>query len=213
MSAYQGGQQPQKTGFALLAHVVITRLLPLIGLNLVFCVAALPIVTLPNAIAALYRCTSLLLREEEFPLLKTFVQAFRSEFCKTLAAGWAVLLLLCGAGFGFVFYWSINSAAALPFAMLCTVLAAYLYLAGCNLFYMLSRASLPLGALLKNAMVLVFLQPLGKTALCLLSLLLLGASAWWFPRTLPVVILIAYSLAALLACYAVREKIEHSVVR
>jgi len=213
MSASGSEQQQKRTGLALLAHVLLTRLLTLIALNLVFCLAALPLVTLPNALAALARCASLLLREEDFPLLKTFFRAFLSEFFKTLAAGWVVLLLLSGAIFGFVFYWSVSAAFALPFAVFCAVLAVALYLVACNLFYMLARASLPLGALLKNAFMLVFLQPLGKTALCLASLLLLGACAWWFPRSLPVVILIACSLSALIACYGVRDKIEQRIIR
>lgn len=213
MSAIDSEHQPKRTGFALLAHILITRLLPLIGLNLVFCVTALPIVTLPSALTSLYRCASLLLREEEFPLLKTYFKAFQSEFLKTLAAGWTVLLLLAGAVFGALFYWSVNSAAALAGSFLCAVLAIYLYVVSCNLFYMLSRIRLPFGALLKNAFLLVFLQPLRKTAFCLLSLLILGATAWWFPQTLPVIVLIVCSLAALIACYGVRDKIEQSVVR
>ena len=213
MSTSVSEYQPKRTGVALLTHVLITRLLTLIGLNLVFCLTALPVVTLPNALTSLYRCASLLLKEEEFPLLKTYLKAFRSEFLKTFAAGWVVLLLLAGAVYGALFYWSVSSAAALVFSFLCAVLAAYLYVASCNLFYMLSRIRLPLGALLKNTFLLAFLQPIKKTAACLLSLLILGVSAWWFPQTLPVLLLIVCSLAALIACYGVRDKIEQSVIR
>ena len=213
MSAIHSEQQPQRIGFALLAHILISRLLPLIGLNLLFCVTALPVVTLPNAFASLYRCTSLLLKEEEFPLLKTYVRAFQSEFFKTLAAGWTVLLLLFGAVYGALFYWSVNSATALVFSLLCLVLAAYLYIVSCNLFYMIARIRLPIGALLKNAFLLAFVQPIRKTAACLLSALIVGAAAWWFPQTLPVVLLIVFSLATLIACFGVRDKIEQSVVR
>lgn len=213
MSEIGSEHQPKRTGFALLAHVLIARLLSLIGLNLVFCVMALPVVTLPNALASLYRCTSLLLKKEDFPLLKTYFKAFQSEFLKTLAAGWTILLLLAGAVYGALFYWSVNSAVALVGSFLCAVLAVYLYITSCNLFYMLSRISLPFGALLKNAFLLVFLQPLGKTAFCLLSLAILGVAAWWFPQTLPVILLIVCSLAALIACNGVRDKIEKSVVR
>ncbi len=96
--------------------------------------------------------------------------------------------------------------------MLCTVMAVYFYLAACNLFYMLSRVCLPFGALLKNAFLMVFLQPIDRTAVCLLSFLVLAATAWWFPRTLPIIVLIACSFAALLACYGVRDKVEKDIV-
>lgn len=212
MSAFDREQLPKRTGLSLLAHVMISRLLTLIALNLLFCLTALPIVTLPNAISALYRCIGLVLREEEFPVFKTYFKAFQSEFFKTLAAGWTVLILLFGAIVCAVFYWSVRGDAAILFAMMCAVLAIYLYAVCCNLFYMLSRMRLPVGALLKNAFLLVFLQPIKKTAVCLISLLVLGACAWWFPGTLPIVILIGFSLATLIACYGVRDKIEQSVI-
>lgn len=209
--SFDGGER-KETGLSLLFRVAIKKLLSLITLNLLFFIAVLPMVTLPNALAALYRCAGLILREEDFPLGKTFFAAFKSEFFKTLASGWVVLLLLLGAVYGAVFYWSVGASAALVFAMLCTVMAMYFYLAACNLFYMLSRVRLPFGALLKNAFLMVFLQPIGRNAVCLLSFLVLAASAWWFPRTLPVIVLIACSLAALIACYGVRDKIEKDIV-
>ncbi|MPM64753.1 hypothetical protein SDC9_111642 [bioreactor metagenome] len=209
--SFDGGER-KETGLSLLFRIAIKKLLLLIALNLLFCVSVLPVVTLPNALGALYRCAGLILREEDFPLGKTFFAAFRSEFFKTFASGWVVLLLLLGAVYGAVFYWSVSASAALVFAMLCTVMAVYFYLAASNLFYMLSRVRLPFGALLKNAFLMVFLQPIVSTAVCLLSFLVLAATAWWFPRTLPVVILIACSFAALLACYGVRDKIEKDIV-
>jgi uncharacterized membrane protein YesL len=209
--SFDGGER-KETGLSQLFRVAIKKLLSLIALNLLFCVAVLPVVTLPNALTALYCCVGLILREEDFSLGKTFFAAFKSEFFKTLASGWVVLLLLLGAVYGAVFYWSVSASAALVFAMLCTVMAVYFYLAACNLFYMLSRVRLPFGALLKNAFLMVFLQPIGKTAVCLLSFLVLAATAWWFPRTLPVIVLIACSLAALIACYGVQDKIEKDIV-
>ena len=209
--SFDGGER-KETGLALLFRIAIKKLLSLIALNLLFSVSVLPVVTLPNALAALYRCVGLILREEDFPLGKTFFAAFKSEFFKTLASGWVVLLLLLGAVYGAVFYWSVSASAALVFAMLCTVMAVYFYLTACNLFYMLSRVRLPFGALLKNAFLMVFLQPIGSTAVCLLSFLVLAATAWWFPRTLPIIVLIACSFAALLACYGVRDKIEKDIV-
>ncbi|HWP21878.1 MAG TPA: DUF624 domain-containing protein [Candidatus Cryosericum sp.] len=209
--SFQNGEQ-RESGLTLLFRVFIKRLLTLIALNLLFCVSVLPVVTLPNALAALYRCVGLALKEEDFPLVKTFFTALKSEFFKTLAAGWIILLLFFGAIYGAVFYWSVSAPLYLLFAMLCSVMALYLYLVSCNLFYMLSRVRLPFGALLKNAFILVFSQPIGKTAACLISFLILAASAWWFPRTLPIILLISGSLAALLACYGVRDKIEKSIV-
>ena len=77
---------------------------------------------------------------------------------------------------------------------------------------MLSRARLPFRALLKNALLLVFLQPIGKNALCIASFGVLAAVAWYAPGSLPMIVLIACSLAALLACHGVNEQIEKRIV-
>jgi len=212
MSA-QDTMEPQKrTGLSLFAHVLITRLLTLIALNLLFCATALPVVTLPNSLAALYRCAGLALREEDFPLVKTFFGRLSAEFWKTLALGWLLLALLFGAIFGAVFYWSIEASFALPLAIFCAVLAVFLYAACCQLFYLLSRVQLSFGALIKNAFLLVFLQPLGKTVLCVASLAVLVVSAWFAPTSLPIIVLIACALSALLACMGVSEFIEKRIV-
>ena len=211
MSGDSGGER-KRTGAALLFHVFITRLLTLIALNLLFCVSILPLVTLPNALTALCRCAGLVLREEEFPLVRTYWAAFTSEFLKTLAAGWAILLPFFGAVYGAAYYLRGGAFITLLFCALCAAAGIVFYLFSCNLFYMLSRVRLPLGALLKNAFLLTFLQPPGKTAICLASCIVPGVCAWRFPASLPVVITIAFSLSALLSCYAVRDRIERSVV-
>ena len=211
-TSFDGGKQKQG-GIALLFGVLLKRLLAIIGLNLLFLVCCIPVITIPNALTALYRCTALLLKDEDFPLGKVYFSAFASEFFKTLAAGWILLLLLAGAGYGVLFYYSSAAPAATVFTILGVFLCVFLYAASCNLFYMLARVNLPLAALLKNAVLLVFMRPLRENIPLIASLAVLVACAWWFPRTLPLVALFACSLSALLACYGVQNSIEGHIIR
>ena len=212
MSNTQDEGEQKRNGLSLLLHTGLTRLLTLMALNLLFLVCSIPLVTLPNALAALYRCMALVLRDEDFPLFRTFFSAFASEFFKTLAAGWILLLLLAGAIYGALFYWSSSAQTAIIFMVFCILLSAYLYAAACNLFYMLARVQLPLGALLKNAVLLVLMRPANGNLACLASLTVLVASTWWLPQSLPVIALISCSLAALLACFGVRSNIETQII-
>ena len=212
MSNKQDEGEQKRSGLSLLLHTGLTRLLTLIALNLLFLFCCIPLITLPNALSALYRCVALVLRDEEFPLFRTFFSAFASEFLKTLVVGWILLLLFAGAIYGTLFYWSADAQTAIIFMVFCAILSAYLYVAACNLFYMLARVQLSVGALLKNAVLLVLMRPASGNLACLASLAVLAASAWWLPRSLPVIALISCSLAALLACFGVRNNIESQII-
>lgn len=212
MSLQSDGAEQKNSGLRLLFHTMISRLLTLIALNVLFLVACIPLITIPNAITALSRCAISLLREEDFPVFKTFFNAYRSEFFKTMATGWIALLLLCGVLYGALFYWAAGSSFSTVIAMLCVLSGLIFYAAACNLFYMLARIRLPLGALLKNAVLLVFMRPTKKLLSCFASFMILTACAWSFPASLPMIALIGCSVSALFACFGVRDNIEKSVV-
>ena len=212
MSLQSDGAEGKYSGLRLLFHTMISRLLTLIALNVLFLVGCIPLITIPNAITALSRCVISLLREEDFPVVKTFWNAYKSEFLKTMATGWIALLLLCGVLYGALFYWAAGSAVSTAIAMLCVISGLILYAAACNLFYMLARIRLPVGALLKNAALLVFVRPAKGLLWCFVSFLILAGSAWYFPASLPMIALIGCSVSALFACFGVRDNIEKSVV-
>lgn len=213
MSYQQDGSENRRKGLPLLFHVMISRLLSLIALNVVYIVFCIPVVTIPCASAALMKCVGLMLDEADFPLVGTFFTAFKSEFFKTLAAGWLMMLLFAGALFGVLFYWSTNSQISLIPVVFCAILGVLLFAALVNLFYMLARVRLPFGALLKNAFLLLFIRPLHGVASSGVALLLLAVCAWWFPRSIPVLLLIAFSAGALIACFGARSAIEKHVLK
>ncbi len=213
MSYQQDGSENREKGLPLLFHVTISRLLSLIALNLLYVAFCVPLVTVPAASAALMKCVGLMLEEEDFSLFGTFFTAFKSDFLKTLAAGWLMLLLFAGAVFGALFYWSAGSSLALVPSVFCAILSMLLFAALNNLLCMLAKVRLPFGALVKNAFLLLFIRPLRGVAASCVSFLILAACAWWFPRSIPVLLLIAFSLSALIACFGARGALEKHVVK
>ncbi len=212
MSLQEDGSEQKQKGLSLLFHKMISRLLTLIAMNLLFLVCSIPIITLPNAHAALYRCAALTLKDDEFPLIKTFFSAFTSEFLKTMLTGWIVLLLLAGSMYGALIYWAVSSNFTIVFSVFSALLGLIFYAASCNLFYMLARVRLPVGSLLKNAFLLVFMRPAKGNIACFAAFAIQAVCIWYLPTSLPVIALIAYALSALIACFGVRENIETHVV-
>ncbi len=213
MGYQQDGSENRKKGLPLLFHVMISRLLSLIALNVMYVVCCIPLVTIPSASVAMMKCVGLMLAEEDFPLFSVFFAALKSEFLKTLAVGWLMLLLLFGALFGALFYWSADAQITLIPAVFCAILAVLLFSAYNNLLYMLANVRLPFGALIKNAFLLLFARSLRGVAASSGALLILTACAWWFPRSIPILLLIAFSVSALVACFGVRDVIETYIIK
>lgn len=213
MGYQQDGSENRKKGLPLLFHVMISRLLSLIALNLCYILFCIPLVTIPSASVAMLKCVGRMLDEEDFPLFRTFLTTFISEFLKTFAAGWLLLFLFAGALFGALFYWSADAQIALIPVAFCAIFAILLFSAYNNLLCMLANVRLPFDALLKNAFILLFAKPPRGVAASCAALLILAACAWWFPRSLPILLLIAFSVSALIACFGTRDLIEKYVVK
>ena len=213
MSYQPDGTETRRKGLPQLFHVMLSQLLSLIALNALYVAFCLPLVTIPCASAALMKCVGLMLEEEDFSLFKTFFTAFKSEFLKTLAAGWLLLLLFGGALYGALFYWSSDAQVSLVPAVFCAVLGVLLFAALINLLCMLATVRLPFGALIKNAFLLIFIRPAYGVASSLAAFLILTACAWWFPSSIPVFLLIAFSVSALIACFGARGAIDKHVLK
>jgi uncharacterized membrane protein YesL len=192
---------------------MISRLLSLIALNVMYVVFCIPLVTIPGASVAMMKCVGRMLDDEDFSLFGTFFTALKSEFFKTLAAGWLMLLLFVGALFGALFYWSADAQIMLIPAVFCVIFAVLLFSAYNNLICMLANVRLPFGALMKNAFLLLFTRPLHGIAASCVALLILAVCTWWFPRSIPVLILIAFSVGALVACFGVRDAVEKHIIK
>ena len=166
----------RKRGFVGYMDMLWREFFELLKLNLLFVLSCVPIITIPAALTAMHRITSVMVRDENHFLWPDYWKAFRRDFWKSLGGGAAIAAVMALFVLSTVFYYNLMQVNKV-FVLLAGFAACVVLLTLCVSFYffpMLAMVDLPLGALLKNSMALVF-GNIGKTLLALLLFVLLIA--------------------------------------
>ena len=164
----------RKRGFVGYMDMLWREFFELLKLNLLFVLSCVPIITIPAALTAMHRITSVMVRDENHFLWPDYWKAFRRDFWKSLGGGAAIAAVMALFVLSTVFYYNLMQVNKV-FVLLAGFAACVVLLTLCVSFYffpMLAMVDLPLGALLKNSMALVF-GNIGKTLLALLLFALL----------------------------------------
>ena len=80
----------RKRGFVGYMDLLWRELFELLKLNLLFVLSCVPIITLPAALTAMRRITSVMVRDENHFLWPDYWKAFRRDFWKSLGGGAAI---------------------------------------------------------------------------------------------------------------------------
>ena len=153
-----GTQTGNNRGFLDYIRIFWTHFWQLAFLNIVFCLACLPVVTIPAALAGMNRACIKLVQEGYVLVWLEFRDAFRKEFGKSLGLG----VLFGGLLAGSYYLLSLGlSNGGNPYGLLfsggglCLLAIAVLW--GQYSFVLLASLDLPLGAILRNGWSLAFL--------------------------------------------------------
>ncbi len=199
-----GLQWEERAGFARFAETAVGEAWYLVKLNLLFLAGCMPVATIPMALTAAFRVTSILAGGGRPPLWRAFSGAFLGEWKSALPFGWAFLLLAGVAGYGVYAYGAMageNALALLPLAFAVLILAA-VTAAGTYFLSMLALCELSARQMLRNALILVAAD--GKRAFAAFFALLacFGVPAFFFPVALPLSLLLLPALGLLGASFA-----------
>lgn len=184
-----------------------------IGLNLLFLLFALPIITLPAGLAALNRVCIKLIREGNCFLWDDFFEEFKRSFAPSLPLG----LLFGGALLSAYYLMSLGitnggSIFGMLFLAAGLFLAAFALLRGSWTFVLLSMLPLKNRALLKNARILS-LQESGRSAAMLLSLAAAFAfSLLFFPLSAILLALLLFSALQYTLCFFVNGAVQKRIL-
>ena len=192
----------RKRGFVGYMDMLWREFFELLKLNLLFVLSCVPIITIPAALTAMHRITSVMVRDENHFLWPDYWKAFRRDFWKSLGGGAAIAAVMALFVLSTVFYYNLMQVNKV-FVLLAGFAACVVLLTLCVSFYffpMLAMVDLPLGALLKNSMALVF-GNIGKTLLALLPYSFIFAA------------LIMFSFVASITTYLTYPAIEARVMR
>ena len=194
----------RKRGFVGYMDMLWREFFELLKLNLLFVLSCVPIITIPAALTAMHRITSVMVRDENHFLWPDYWKAFRRDFWKGLGGGAAIAAVMALFVLSTVFVLLAGFAACVVLLTLCVSF---------YFFPMLAMVDLPLGALLKNSMALVF-GNIGKTLLALLLFaLLIGLGVGLLPYSFIFAALIMFSFVASITTYLTYPAIEARVMR
>lgn len=177
------------------------EIFPLMRANLCFLLFCLPVVTVPPALTALYGICVDAIRGKKCSVFRTYLQTIREQFLPSwglfLVLGLVEAVSVCSAGF----YFRLGGLLFGLFGLLATAIGVIGLLMIPNAFTMLARVDLPLGKVLKNALLLSFLNL--KFGICggvlAIALLLIQGLFWLY--LIPLILAIGLALTVYLGTY------------
>jgi hypothetical protein len=198
---------PPATGLRLLGQTLAREWWNLILLNVIFLAALLPVVTIPAAIVAMVRVTTLMAHDEPNEPWRDFRDTFLAVFWRASACGVLVAGVIASGSVALRVYADAAQAnilyvAPLAIAFAATILAVVfaVYIA-----HLLASHRAPLSILLKAAGIATFLKPLPVLAAlgANFSLWLLHVAA--YPSSVILAVTVNFSLGALFLSFAARN--------
>lgn len=190
-------EHPMKASFF---RICWDNLLTLMGLNLLFLLLCLPVITIPAGMAALNRaCQDMLLGEGH--LFKAFFRSFRRNLWAAIPAGAVFIGIAAGFLYGCVVYLQMTRETGLWLvcAIFCFIGFYVAFCAGAIGFQIMARVELPAAAVLKDAFLLLLQNPGLLFTWLLLAFLFPASTVWFFPRSFPVLALLPCALSSLAA--------------
>ena len=192
-----------KTRFFYFFELYFRKFWKLLELNLLFLLCCIPIVTIGPAIAGFTYILRNYADERPTFLMYDFFEAFRKNwkqstglFLLDLAVSAVVILSL-------IFYWKNADEGAWIFLPLgiCLLMMVVMFFMRFYAYLMAVTVELKFRHILKNALIFAFLGLRTNVITTFFILLIAFPLVWFFPYTVPVILLIGLSTAGFIAVY------------
>lgn len=198
---------PPKTGFALLVDVLARNWWELVQLNLLILLFCLPVVTVPAALVAGARICALMLADRPVYLGRDFLEAFRSGFWRAALLGLiacAAIALPAWSSFIFLQAARANLLLALPLTLSAST-ALFATIASAYALVLLGGEDLPLGTVLRRALLGALAKPLPLLAALGVVTLLWVLHVLFYPASIFMPVLINFSFGTLAVTFGVNQ--------
>lgn len=198
---------PPKTGLARYGEILVQKFWHLLKLNFLFCVSALPLLTLGPALYAMTRCTMHMVRGRPIELGLEYRDAFREGLHTAFLPGVLQLALQ-----GWLLVLALSSGNPLVQAL---ALGGQLLLGMflCYFWPMAATVDLPMAACARNALLLCLARPQHAVPAALVCTVILGVHILFFPLSLPAILFLPFGLSSVTACFAAWSDIRRLVVQ
>lgn len=186
----------------------------LVGINLLFIVFSIPIVTIPAALCGVNRVCVKLIREGNVFLWEEFFEEFKASFKKSLILGLLFIFLLF-AGY-YLMSLGITNVALPIWSMIFWVLgilaAATGLCWGAYAFVLTPLLELKNKELLKNAFSLVMLEPARALGVAAAILIMSFLAAIFYPISIFLLVFCWFSLTQYTVCFLVNTTVQEHII-
>lgn len=205
--------KPPDKGAARFFFLAYTHFAKLVGLNMLFLLFCVPVITIPAALSGISRVNMLLVRQGTSNVWGDFIGEFKSSFLKSLPLGLLCAFLFADAALC-IYLGGLAASAGTAAALLIAALILYIMAipVSCYIFALLSIMTLRNADILRDAVSLILLKP--KAALYLLLFIGGGVAtaAWCLPYSVPVISVIGPSILSLAACTIMNGPIQNCII-
>ncbi len=211
---YKGGKgitaPPSAKGIKRFLFICYTHFWRLIGMNLLFILFCLPVFTIPPAITALNRVLLNLVREGNTFFFRDFIDEFKSSFLKSWIAFIPWLIAVAISVMGYLTIKGVYSSTLqiILWVTICSLL--YCYSTYC--FSMIALIALPLGAIMRNAAIMV-LTEIRRNVFIILTTPIFILSAIYYLYSSPFLLFLEFSFVGLINVMIANEVIEERVIK
>ncbi len=182
----------------------------LMGLNLLFILVCLPVVTIPPAITAMCKVLLNLVREGNTFYLKDFIDEFKSSFWKSWVAFLPALVII---GLGIALFSSIGDAYSnMPLVIVYVMIGSFVYCQTAYCLCMIALIDLPLGKIVKNALIMVLVE-MKRSILIIMTIPVLLLCAIYYIYSIPLTLLFVFSFIGMANVMTANEAIEIHVIQ
>lgn len=207
------GRPAPRSGIKGYLYLIYTYYWQILFLNICFCVACIPVVTIPVALTALNRVYIKLCRDGVVLFWEEFLSECKSSFKKSLLAGllYGILLFVC------YYLLSLSNGSTDLWGMFTGIMGLVLFIftvvTGAYTFILIAVQELPLRVLFKNARYLAAVCP-GQSAVILLLVVAFFAVALIEPFLFLLLFLLGgFSILQYSICFTVLSPLLRYVLK
>lgn len=186
---------PPQEGVKRFFFLISSHFFKLIGLNFLFIVFCLPIVTIPASLSALSYVCLRFATVGQSDVFQDFWKEFRLDFFRRMIPG--LLLLLLPVGIALLCNFLITPLLGAGIGI---ILFACLFIVQCYLYPLWASIDIPVRKNIKNAFILFVSNPRTDLLFWLVPGVFIILTWLFLPYTLPVLLLFLFSFVSLATC-------------
>lgn len=198
---------PPKKGLALFFEILFREFWELIKLNLLFVLTCLPIVTIGAAIGAMTKVTVLMVRDIPKDVWFDYWRGFRENWKAGTVLSIVGGILFSGGLLGLIVYQKLAILQIISIALLMMLATFWIYL-----YPLATSTTLPMRAVIQDALTLSILRFHYSLPVSLLVMALLILQVGFFPLSFPIMLLFGFSFPNFIASFTAWRGIEKFVL-